>query len=83
MPQFEFIWDDEPGGNGDKCAQHGLTQDDVEYVFGRPTKKATSRSSGRPLWEGRLPDGRRVVVIFEWIDDITVYPVTAFEPEED
>ena len=82
MPHFEFIWDEEPGGNIDKCAQHGLTQDDVEDVFASPTRKMISRSSGRPLWEARRSDGRRVVVVFEWIDDVTVYPITAFSPEE-
>ena len=82
MPHFEFIWDDEPNGNVDKCAQHGLTQDDVENVFASPTTRTRSRSSGLPLWKGRSLDGREVAVVFEWIDEVTVFPITAFVPED-
>jgi hypothetical protein len=31
---------------------------------------------------GHTPDGRYIAVVFEWFDDVTVYPVTAFEVEE-
>lgn len=82
MPHFEFIWDHEPNGNVDKCAQHGLTQDDVENVFARPTKRTRSRSSDFPLWKGRALDGREVVVVFEWVDEVTVFPITAYVPED-
>lgn len=42
----------------------------------------TSRSSGRPMRFGYTQDGRYIVVAFEWIDDVTIYPVTAYEVEE-
>lgn len=80
MPHYEFIWNDEPGGNADKC--DGLSKDDVEEVVMNPDEERISRSTGRPLRGGRTPDGRYAIVIFEWLDEITVYPVTAYEPGE-
>ena len=31
--------------------------------------------------EGYALDGRVIMVVFEYIDDITIYPVTAYEVE--
>jgi hypothetical protein len=31
---------------------------------------------------GRTPAGRRIAVAFEWIDGVTVLPVTAYETQE-
>ncbi len=33
MGWFEFLWSDEPDGNVEHLAQHGLTMDDFEHVF--------------------------------------------------
>jgi hypothetical protein len=33
MPYYDFIWNDEPGGNREHIAEHGLTPDEVEEVF--------------------------------------------------
>lgn len=38
-----------------------------------------SQSSGRPCVFGDLPDGRRIIVIYEVSDPDTVIPVTAYE----
>jgi hypothetical protein len=81
MPWYDFIWNDEPGGNVEHIAEHGLTPDDVEAVICNPLEESTSRSSGLPIATGYPLDGRLVVVVYEKIDDITVYPVTAFEVE--
>ncbi|MDA1016891.1 MAG: hypothetical protein O3A00_20840 [Planctomycetota bacterium] len=41
-----------------------------------------SRSSGLPIVFGFTPDGRYIMVVYEQIDDITIYPVTAYDVEE-
>jgi hypothetical protein len=45
-------------------------------------EKSTSRASGRPLATGFTTDGRLILVVYEEVDDFTVYPVTAYEVEE-
>lgn len=79
MPYFDIIWNDEPGGNVDHISQHGLTQEDVEEVLFNPIDNDISRSSGLPLVFGFTPDGRYILVVYEQIDKMTVYPVTAYE----
>ena len=49
MPWYDIIWNDEPGGNADHIAQHGLTPEDVEGVICDPLEKKTSRTRGDPL----------------------------------
>ena len=82
MPYFEIIWDDEPGGNVEHMAEHDLTPEDVEEVFFNPVDRDVSRSSGLPIVFGFTPDGRYVLVVYEQVDDVTVYPVTAYEVEQ-
>jgi uncharacterized DUF497 family protein len=81
MPWYDFVWNDEPGGNVEHIAEHGLSPEDVEAVVCAPLKTTVSRSSGRPVAVGYTPDGRLVFVVFELLDDVTVYPVTAYEVE--
>ncbi len=38
--------------------------------------------SGRPVVTGYTPDGRPILAVFEMFDDVTVYPVTAYEVED-
>lgn len=76
------IWNDDPrDGNIAHIALHGLTIDDVEHVLSSFDRMEVSRRSGLPVIFGFLPDGRRVAVVIEEVDDSTVYPVTAFEVE--
>ena len=82
MPYFEIIWDDEFGGNVEHMAEHDLTPEDVEEVFFNPVDRDVSRSSGLPIVFGFTPDGRYVLVVYEQVDDVTVYPVTAYEVEQ-
>ncbi len=79
MPWYDIIWNYEPGGNVDHIAEHGLTTQDVEAVICNPLERTTSRTSGRPIATGYTPDGRLIFVVYEEIDDVTVYPVTAYE----
>ncbi len=84
MPLIDAIWDlsDDPNGNVQHIAEHGITPLDVEHVLNNPDRHATSRSSGRPVVFGQTPSGETIAVIYEEIDDGTVYPVTAYEVEE-
>ncbi len=85
MPYTEFIWDlgDDPRGNVVHIAEHGLCKEDVEYVMCNPTRKGLSRSSGRPIAYGYTEWGAYIAVVYEEVDVDVVYPVTAFELEED
>ena len=78
------IWDadDDPRGNVWHTAEHGLTPEDVEYVLCGVHELDTSRSSGSPIALGFTAGGEYICVVFEWVDDETVYPVTAYVLEE-
>ncbi|MGO9467036.1 MAG: hypothetical protein ACLQIB_07750 [Isosphaeraceae bacterium] len=82
MPWYDIIWNYEPGGNVDHVAEHGLTPEEVEAVICDPLEKTTSRTSGRPVVTGYTSDGRLILVVYEEIDDVTVYPVTAYALED-
>jgi uncharacterized DUF497 family protein len=79
MPWYEIVWNYEPGGNVEHIADHGLDPEDVEAVIYDPLETTISRSSGRPVVTGYTPDGRLIFVVYEEIDETTVYPVTAYE----
>jgi len=83
MPWYEFIWDDGPDGNVDHVAEHGLTPDDVEFVIMHPESVERSRSSDRTVAFGQTPDGRYIIAVYDFVDDITIFPVTAYEPNEE
>lgn len=59
--------------------QHDLTQDDVEDVLLAPFRHRISRSSGRSIAFGLTATGRYIVVVYDKIDEYTVYPVTAYD----
>ena len=84
MPVIDIIWDlpDDPDGNVQHIAQHGLIPSDVEYVLNHPRRRTTSRSSKRPMVFGRTPGGEEIVVVYDEIDAGTVYPITAYPVEE-
>ena len=80
MRPIDIFWNyDDPRGNVAHIAEHGLTTEDVEGVLFNPDVETTSRESGRPAAFGYTPDGRYICVVYEWVDDVTAYPVTAFE----
>ena len=76
-----IIWDldDDPDGNARHCAEHGLTKEEVEEVFENVTDTDVSRSSGHPVVFGNTSTNRHVMVVYERIDEETVYPITAYE----
>ena len=77
-----IIWEETGGGNAEHIAEHFLSFEDVELVLTGPIAKLFSRSSNRPMWLGYNVAGEETYVVFEWIDDDTVYPVTSFRREQ-
>lgn len=47
-----------------------------------PEEFKVSRSSGRLLLFGHTPSGEYIAVVYEELDEVTVYPVTAFVVED-
>lgn len=80
MPWVEFIWTETALA---KIAANHVTQEEAEQVVREARTVRTSRSSGRPLIIGYTPAGRRIAVVFERIDGLTVQPITAFDPEQE
>jgi uncharacterized DUF497 family protein len=80
----DVIWDtdDDPRGNVEHVAEHGLTREDVEDVLYGVHELDHSHSTGRPIALGFTSGGEYICVVFEWVDDITVYPVTAYVLDE-
>lgn len=76
-----IIWDldDDPAGNVQHCADHGVTKEEVEEVFQNATDEDISRTSGRPVVFGDTSTGRHLLVVYEEVDAETVYPVTAYD----
>lgn len=81
MPFDSILWDldDDPDGNVQHCADHGITKEEVEEVLESATDFDISRSSGRPVVFGDTSEGRHLMVVYEEVDAKTAYPVTAYE----
>ena len=84
MSYLQTLWDenDNPEGNVRHIAEHGLTMGDVEFVIENAESESVSRSSGFPCVFGYTPCGEHIIVIFEELEDDTIYPVTAYEVPE-
>ena len=78
MPYFDIIWNHESGGNVEHIAENGLSTEDIEAVLLNPVANDVSRSSGRPVALGFATDGRYIFVVYEQIDEMTLYPATAY-----
>ena len=78
------IWDldDDPDGNVQHIAEHGVVKEEVEEVLETPAGIEASRSSGRPIAFGETSTGRLIAVVYEEIDEDIAYPVTAYEVEQ-
>jgi uncharacterized DUF497 family protein len=81
MAYVSIIWDleDDPDGNVQHCADHGVTKEEVEEVLDNAIDADVSRSSGRPVVFGDTSTGKHLMVAFDEIDEDTVYPITAYE----
>lgn len=81
-----FLWDDDPGGNVEHLAEHGLTPDEVESAFDDIEIETTSRATGRPAIFGRTLNGDTVFVVYDLDTDTDgsefVYVRTAYITED-
>jgi uncharacterized DUF497 family protein len=76
MPYYEFLWTEEIN---EHLAEHGVSKEDFEEVVSNPDRRGVSRSSGRPCCWGRTPDGRYLFCVYEFLDELSIIPVTAYE----
>jgi uncharacterized DUF497 family protein len=84
MLDAHIIWDlpEDPDGNVEHIAQHGISPEEVEEVLFDPdSSEARSRSSGAQITFGMTSSGRYLAVVWEHVDDdpLTLRPITAFE----
>ena len=81
MRFHSILWDmdDDPDGNVQHCAAHGIAKEEVEEAIENATDTDISRSSGRPVLFGETNTGRHLMVVYEEADDDTIYPVTAYD----
>jgi uncharacterized DUF497 family protein len=80
-----IIWDDEPGGNVEHLAEHGITPEEAEEVMlNDEIPTAVSASSGEPCKFGHTSTGKHIIVVWNEVDDdpLTIYPATAYEVPE-
>ena len=84
MSYTSILWDadDDPDGNVQHIADHGLDVDDVEWVLGAPISEGVSKSSGMPAVWGYTPDGTYIIVIYQAVDEDTIRVITAYEVPE-
>jgi uncharacterized DUF497 family protein len=61
------------------CGEHDISKEEIEEVFMNATDADVSRSSGRPVVFGDTNAGRHLMIVFELVDESTIYPVTAYE----
>lgn len=81
MPFRFIVWDldDDPHGNVQHCLRHQVSKEEVEWVLSNPIGETTSRSTNAPIAFGMTEEGRQLIVVYEIIDEDTVYPVTAYD----
>ncbi len=84
MTDVTIIWDreDDPDGNAQHIADHGITMGEVEEVlYDRDSEDTTSESSGRPITFGFTSTGRYLAVVWEHVEDdpLAIYPITAYD----
>ncbi len=84
MNFFRIIWDDpdDPDGNVQHVAEHGLDIQDVEEVLADPKSEGVSTSSGRPCVWGYTLENLYIIVVYEEIDEDAIRVVTAYEVPE-
>jgi hypothetical protein len=76
MPFFDFFWNDEIV---EHLAEHGVSVGDFEEVVSNPELRGESRTTRRPCCWGEAVDGRYLFCVYEYVDEMTIVPVTAYE----
>ena len=84
MSFWRILWDDpdDPNGNVQHVADHGLDIQDVEEVLASPTSEGVSQSSGRLCVWGYTLENVYIIVIYEKVDDEAIRVVTAYDVPE-
>ena len=78
MPWLDVLWTDE---NEAHLLDNKVSRGEAEHVIHHPISHDVSDSSGRPIVFGYADSGRKIAVVYEVVDSITVYPITAYEVE--
>ncbi len=78
MPWIDVFWTEE---NEAHLLEHGVSREEAEYVIRNPVEGDVSESSERPIALGYTTAGRRIAVVYEEVDAVTVYPITAYDLE--
>lgn len=79
MPFYSIVWDEE---NEAHLAEHDVRIDEFAEIVCDPDFVEESRSSGRPVASGYTSMGKYLACVYELLDEVTVYAITAYEPEE-
>jgi hypothetical protein len=85
MATISVIWDDdnEPGGNVQHLAEHGVTKEEVEEVLDDHYADyfLSQEEPHNPITFGDTTTGKYIAVVFEVVesDPPTIYPITAYE----
>lgn len=87
MSSIQVVWDldDEPDGNVQHVAEHGVSPGEVEEViYGSLSNTTVSKSSTNRITFGYTDDGRYLAVVWEHVQDdpLTIYPLTAYDAPE-
>lgn len=78
MPWFDFFRYDE---NIRHLAEHGVSPAEIEEVV-KAARFVEISQSGSDMVRGKTASGRWLICIFDRIDDVSVLPITAFEPSK-
>ena len=86
MPYIHFIWDeeDDPEGNVQHFAEHGVSMEEAEEVLlNRESVTEISRSSDNYITLGRTLAGRHLGIVWQHVmdDPKTIRPITGYETE--
>lgn len=79
MPYYFFVWDDD---NESHLASHEVTMEEFEEVVCDPDSTGESRATGRPIAFGYTSTGRYLACVYDFLDESTIYPITAYEVRE-
>lgn len=76
MPWFDVFWYDE---NIRHLAENGVSPEEFEEVV-MASRFVEMSDRGADMVRGQTATGRWLICIFERIDDVSILPITAFEP---
>jgi hypothetical protein len=78
MPWLDVVWTD---ANEKHLLDNKVCRDEAEYVLRNPIGHDLSESSERPIAFGYTQAGRKIAVVYEYVDKTSVYPITAYDVE--